>query len=111
MVIGDGAVLHGATLRNAVVGECVYVGDGSVVEDALLLGNSQWLSHTLREAAIKDGERVYGVGEPSCLPAACWLPACLVPAAREGWGGAAASAAPGGKCLCGTTLALGLLPC
>lgn len=72
VVIGDGAVLVGADVRNSVVGECVYVGRGTTVRDSLLLGNSQWLSDSLRREAIARGERVYGVGEN------CELRSCVV---------------------------------
>lgn len=72
VVIGDGAVLSGCTVRDSVVGECVYIGKGSVVESSLLLGNGQWFSDKLRGEAIRKGERVYGIGEN------CELRGCVV---------------------------------
>ncbi|KAL6766920.1 hypothetical protein ACKKBG_A37900 [Auxenochlorella protothecoides x Auxenochlorella symbiontica] len=62
-IVGDGAVLVGCTVSNSVVGESVYIGRGSVVEDSLLLRNSYWASDKLRGEAQRRGERVYGVGE------------------------------------------------
>lgn len=49
--------------RNSVIGENVYVGRGTVIEDSLLLGNAVYTSEQLRTEAIARGERVYGVGE------------------------------------------------
>lgn len=57
------AISKGCTVSNSVVGESVYIGRGSVVEDSLLLRNSYWASDKLRGEAQRRGERVYGVGE------------------------------------------------
>lgn len=71
-IVGDGAVLVGCAVRNTIVGESVYIGRGSVVEDSLLLRNANWTSDGLRAAAQQRGERVYGVGRD------CHLRKCVV---------------------------------
>lgn len=71
-ILDDGAVLVGCTVVNSVVGENVYIGRWSRVEDSLLLGSPTWTNESLRAAAVARGERVYGVG------AGCLLRRCIV---------------------------------
>jgi glucose-1-phosphate adenylyltransferase len=63
-LVDDGAVLVDCAVRNSVIGRCVHVGAGSVVEDSLLLGSAgpAWASARGRAAAEAAGERVFGVG-------------------------------------------------
>ncbi|KDD73060.1 nucleotidyl transferase [Helicosporidium sp. ATCC 50920] len=70
--VGDGAVLSGCVIRRSLVGECVYVGEGSVVERSLLLGSPVWSSDAVRARARAEGGRVYGVGR------GCLLRGCIV---------------------------------
>lgn len=65
-IVGDGAVLVGCTVRDSVIGECVYVGRGSVIERTVSLSNAVWASNSLRAAAEAEGRRVYGIGR-DCL--------------------------------------------
>ena len=71
-ILDDGAVLVGCSVSNSVIGECVYVGRGSTVEDSVLLGSPAWANESLRAAAEARGERVYGVGRD------CVLRKCIV---------------------------------
>ncbi len=71
-ILDDGAVLVGCSVSNSVIGECVYVGRGSRIEDSLLLGSPTWANESLRAAAEARGERVYGVGRD------CLLRRCIV---------------------------------
>ena len=59
-------------IRNSVVGECIFVGAGSCIEDSLLLRSPFWTSEILRENALRANERVFGVGKN------CTLRKCIV---------------------------------
>ena len=71
-LIGDGTMLVDCTIQRSVVGQSVFIGAGSVVEDSLLLGSPFWTTERLRQKAIANGERVYGVGN-NCLLKKCIL--------------------------------------
>lgn len=71
-ILGDGTVLVDCTVKRSVVGECIYIGSQSMVEDSLLLGSPVWSSETERNIAINNGERVFGVGKN------CILKGCIV---------------------------------
>ena len=71
-ILGDGTFLVDCEIRNSVVGECIFVGAGSCIEDSLLLGSPFWTSEILRENALRANERVFGVGKN------CTLRKCIV---------------------------------
>lgn len=71
-ILGDGTFLVDCEIRNSVVGECIFVGAGSCIEDSLLLGSPFWTSEILRENALRANERVFGVGKN------CVLRKCIV---------------------------------
>lgn len=72
VLLGDGSVLRGCTVRNSVLGPSTYVGRSSVLDGVLLLGNSSYMSHGQRSEALARGDRVFGVGER------CDLRRCVV---------------------------------
>lgn len=61
-LIDDGAVLVDCNVKNSVIGEKMFIGPGSVVENSLLLGSPNWTNQSLRAKAQAKGARVYGVG-------------------------------------------------
>ncbi len=61
-LIDDGAVLVDCNVSNSVIGEKMFVGPGTVIEDSLLLGSPNWTNQSLRAKAEAKGDRVYGVG-------------------------------------------------
>ena len=71
-LIDDGAVLVNCEVSNSVVGQRMYIGSGSVVENAVLLGSPNWTNESGRAAAVARGERVYGIGSN------CVLRNCIV---------------------------------
>jgi glucose-1-phosphate adenylyltransferase len=71
-LLDDGTVLVDCSVDNCVVGQCLYIGRGSIAENSLLLGSPYWTSDTIRSEAIARGERVYGVGE-NCVLRNCIL--------------------------------------
>jgi glucose-1-phosphate adenylyltransferase len=71
-LLGEGVVLTDCTVRNSVIGNCVYVGRGSLVEDSVLLGSPEPTNQRAWEAARAAGRQVYGVGED------CILRGCIV---------------------------------
>ena len=62
-------MLVGCKISNSVLGESTYVGRGTIVENALILGNGAWMSDLDRKQALERGDRVYGVGEWRRQPA------------------------------------------
>lgn len=72
VIVGDGSVLVGCKISNSVLGESTYVGRGTIVENALILGNGAWMSDLDRKQALERGDRVYGVGDN------CFLRRCVV---------------------------------
>jgi glucose-1-phosphate adenylyltransferase len=62
-ILGDGCVLVDCHVRNSIIGERVLIGEGSVVEDTLVLGSPMWMNEDLRQQAKKDGEPIFGVGQ------------------------------------------------
>jgi glucose-1-phosphate adenylyltransferase len=71
-LIDDGAVLVDCRVTNSVIGEKMFVGPGSVVENSLLLGSLNWTNQSLRAKAQSQGERVYGIGS-NCVIRDCIL--------------------------------------
>lgn len=71
-LLDEGVVLVECTVTNSVLGENVYVGKGSVIEDSLLLGSPMWTNASSRARAAAQGDRVYGVGTN------CHLRGCIV---------------------------------
>lgn len=69
-ILGDGTFLVDCEIRNSVVGECIFVGAGSCIEESLLLGSPFWTSEVLREKALRANERVFGVGK-NCILRKC----------------------------------------
>lgn len=69
-LIDDGAVLVECSISDSVVGQCTYVGKGTMVEKSLLLGSPFWTNTSLREQALARGERVFGVGN-NCILRGC----------------------------------------
>jgi hypothetical protein len=61
----------GCKISNSVLGTASYVGRGTIIENAMLMGNGAWMSDAGRREAIELGDRVYGVGER--LPLLCLL--------------------------------------
>lgn len=71
-LLNDGAVLVDSTVRNSVIGECVYVGRNSVIERSVILRNPQWMNEEMKRQYVAAGERIYGVGDN------CHLKGCIL---------------------------------
>jgi glucose-1-phosphate adenylyltransferase len=67
-VLGDGSILSdGCISRGSIIGENVFVGRGSLVEESLLLGSPMWMSEGQREEAKARGDMIFGIGKNTHL--------------------------------------------
>lgn len=71
-LVDDGAVLVDCSVKDSIIGRCVYIGRGTRVERSMMLGSPFWSSEQLRQNYILNGERVFGIGDD------CTLKNCII---------------------------------
>lgn len=78
VLLGDGSVLRGCTLKDVVLGKRSYVGEGSSMDGVVFLGSELLQSDAMREQMRAAGEPILGVGRNTVVERAVVdLNACI----------------------------------